>query len=178
MNTKKILGTIVSFWHIITYKDYLSEYNKHMKHETPYGIVHLTNHSIFKEDNMTKKKVIDNKTLPLPLPLPEHLVIDGEIYTKVIRSSKIQPKMQIKVPPVLIQEIKIQAKDAIIGKSFTVPECGHPEVVYKRIKITGFLWNSHIIQDIHARGNIVALIIATNCIGCIKGTEIIKYVDE
>ena len=128
---------------------------------------------------MTKKKVIDTQTLPLPLPLPNHLVIDGEIYTKVIRNSKLQPEIQIEVPPVLVKEIKIQAKDAIIGKSFTVPSYwNYSKVVYKRVKVMGFLLHSHIIQDIHSRGDIIVIVVATNCIGCIKGAEVIKYVDE
>ena len=174
---KNVVETIVPFWHIITYEDYLSEYNRLIKYETSYGTLHLTAHPLFKEDNMTKRKVVDTQTLPLPLPLPEHIIVNGEYYSrqqKVFMEAK--DKQDIKVI-----EVKFtRAIDAIVGRSFILPMYDAPYNTerYKRVRITGFLWNSHVIQDVHSRNDIVILKVSTNSIGCMRGNEQIKYVDE
>lgn len=75
---------------------------------------------------------------------------------------------------------KLSAKDAVLGRIFTIAkDAKSPEfksTVYKRVKVVGFLWNSHIIQDIHTRGDILVYVVATDSIAVMKGTEIIEYV--
>lgn len=85
-----------------------------------------------------------------------------------------QEPENIPVPPILAQH-------TILGRKFMVANGSgvlSPGTIYQRVQVKGFLWNSHIIQDVNNRRDIIVFIPETNTISIMKGSTFISYLND